>query len=301
MGLRRCPRVWLVPGSIAPLVWAPRFRAHLFFPVRLLARLNDEGRLTLLAHELAHVRRRDHWVRWLEVVTLGLYWWLPVVWWARRHLQAAEEECCDAWVVGELPAAARSYAHAILETVDFLSEEQPALPPVASGMAQVHAIKQRLLTILRGSTPRGLSPPGRLGILTLALALLPWFPGPAESRRPPGDEGNRPGRPAGRPRPAAALEVQAFENAASLPGLGADVLAAVYCPRRHDHRRRHRRRQARALLRGRHRSRCASPSRDTTTWSRASPSRPTASGSPPPATTAPSASGTRPPASRRPS
>src|SRR5262249_6113694 len=25
MGLRRCPCVWLVPGSIAPLVWAPRF------------------------------------------------------------------------------------------------------------------------------------------------------------------------------------------------------------------------------------------------------------------------------------
>src|SRR5262249_8413162 len=103
MGLGRCPTVWLVPGSIAPLVWAPRFRAHVFLPVRLLARLNDEGRLTLLAHELAHVRRRDHWVRWLEVVTLGLYWWLPVVWWARRELQAAEEECCDAWVVGELP------------------------------------------------------------------------------------------------------------------------------------------------------------------------------------------------------
>jgi WD40 repeat protein/beta-lactamase regulating signal transducer with metallopeptidase domain len=231
MGLRRCPRVWLVPGSIAPLVWAPRFQAHLFFPVRLLARLNDEGRLTLLAHELAHVRRRDHWVRWLEVVSLGLYWWLPVVWWARRELQAAEEECCDAWVVGELPASARSYACAILETVDFLAEQQPALPPMASGMAQVGAIKQRLTTILCGRTQRALSGRGRLGLLALAMALLPWFPGPAKSDAPIADEAKS-SAPAD-PPPAAAPAPEpplTFESPTPLPGVNGEVLAAVYSP-----------------------------------------------------------------------
>ena len=28
-----------------------------------------------------------------------LFWWHPVVWWARREIEAAEEACCDAWVV----------------------------------------------------------------------------------------------------------------------------------------------------------------------------------------------------------
>ena len=51
----------------------------------------------VLAHELAHLKRRDHWVRRLEAIVLGLYWWYPGAWWARRQLERAEEECCDAW------------------------------------------------------------------------------------------------------------------------------------------------------------------------------------------------------------
>ena len=64
----------------------------------------------LLLHELAHLKRRDHWVRWLELVVAGLYWWHPVVWWARRALREAEEQCCDAWVVWAMPDRSRTYA-----------------------------------------------------------------------------------------------------------------------------------------------------------------------------------------------
>src|SRR2546430_11629069 len=47
--------------------------------------------------------------------------------------QAAEEDCCDAWVVGELQGNEQTYARALLDTVDFLSERRPVLPPAASG------------------------------------------------------------------------------------------------------------------------------------------------------------------------
>jgi beta-lactamase regulating signal transducer with metallopeptidase domain len=91
MGLRSCPSLWLVPGPIPPMVWAAVGPVRIFFPAGLLRRLDDEGRASLLAHELAHVGRRDHWVRWLEVAAAGLYWWYPLVWLARRQLQAREE------------------------------------------------------------------------------------------------------------------------------------------------------------------------------------------------------------------
>ena len=80
----------------------------------------------LVAHELAHFRRRDHWVRWLEAVVLAVYWWHPVAWWARRGLRAAEERCCDAWAVWLLDGNARSYGETLLVTVDFLSARRPA-------------------------------------------------------------------------------------------------------------------------------------------------------------------------------
>src|SRR5262245_18528592 len=98
-----CPEVLLVPGPVPPMVWAIGF-TRVLFPAGLLDRLDSGGRHALLIHELAHVRRRDHWVRWLELLVLALYWWYPLVWLARYRLQASEEECCDAWVVDELPS-----------------------------------------------------------------------------------------------------------------------------------------------------------------------------------------------------
>ncbi len=121
LGLSRCPSVWLVPGALPPLLWAVGGRPRLFFPRALLRQLGAESRDALLVHELAHLCRRDHWVRVLEGLALGLYWWNPLVWYACRALHAAEEECCDAWVVSELPRAAPAYAGALLQTVDFLS------------------------------------------------------------------------------------------------------------------------------------------------------------------------------------
>ena len=101
-------------------------------PADLLARLDADQRDALLAHELAHVGRRDHWVRWAELVAVCLYWWYPLAWWARRRLQAHEEECCDAWVAAEL--SPRAYATAILETIDFLSGAAvPAMTSAAGG------------------------------------------------------------------------------------------------------------------------------------------------------------------------
>jgi WD40 repeat protein/beta-lactamase regulating signal transducer with metallopeptidase domain len=176
LGLRRCPQILLVPGPIPPLVWAAGARPRLFFPAALLGRLSDEGKTALLVHELAHLRRCDHWVRWLELLVTGLYWWCPLVWFARRELQRAEEECCDAWVVEALPAAAQAYALALLDTVDFLSESRPTLPALASGFGRVGALKRRLRMIVNGGTPKGLSRTYRVAVAAFAAVLLPLVP-----------------------------------------------------------------------------------------------------------------------------
>ncbi|HMC65547.1 MAG TPA: M56 family metallopeptidase, partial [Gemmataceae bacterium] len=139
----------------------------------------------LLTHELAHLRRSDHWVRGLEFLATGLYWWHPVVWWARREIREAEEQCCDAWVVWALPAAAKAYALALVETVDFLAEARPVLPPVASGIGHIHTLKRRLTMIMRGTTPRALTWGGLVAVLGLATTLLPLTPtwGQTDPRR----------------------------------------------------------------------------------------------------------------------
>jgi beta-lactamase regulating signal transducer with metallopeptidase domain len=89
------------------MLWAVLRRPRLLLPAGLWDDLDEAQRDTLIAHELAHLRRRDHWVRLVEVAATVLYWWHPAVWWARRELREAEEQCCDAWVVWSMPRCAR--------------------------------------------------------------------------------------------------------------------------------------------------------------------------------------------------
>jgi hypothetical protein len=177
------------------MVWAWGGRPWLLVPSALWKRLDARQRETLLIHELAHLKRRDHWVRALEVLATALYWWHPVVWWARRALREAEEQCCDAWVLWADPRSSRAYATALLETVDFVSEAPPAVPALASGMGQVHHLRRRLIMIKQGGTPHALSWAGRWALRALAVLLLPLAPSwaqRAETKTPQPPRAERP-------------------------------------------------------------------------------------------------------------
>jgi beta-lactamase regulating signal transducer with metallopeptidase domain len=172
----RCPNVRLVHGPMSPMIWVLGRMRWLLVPANLLDRLNAQQRAALLAHELAHLRRKDPWVRYLEMIVLPLYWWCPLVWWAVRELREAEEECCDAWVLWALPESGRAYALALVETVDFLAEARPALPVLASGFGHVQLLRRRLTMIMRGTTPRALTASGVVVLLAVAALLVPWLP-----------------------------------------------------------------------------------------------------------------------------
>jgi beta-lactamase regulating signal transducer with metallopeptidase domain len=185
MGLSWSPLVSLVPGQVPPMLWATGGRPKLLVPSKLWAELDADERASLLLHELAHLKRRDHWVRWLELVVAGLYWWHPVVWWARRALREAEEQCCDAWVVWAMPDRARTYAAALLAAVEFVSGARivPAAASATNGSGHVSCLKRRLRMIVCAKTPKGLSWAGRIAVLGTAVLLLPLAPSWAENDR----------------------------------------------------------------------------------------------------------------------
>jgi beta-lactamase regulating signal transducer with metallopeptidase domain len=218
MGIARCPAVALVPGAVSPMLWAMGSRARLLLPEALWGRLSAAQQSALLAHELAHYRRRDHWVRYLELVASVVYWWHPLVWLSRRELRVAEEACCDAWVVHALPGHARDYATALLDTVDFVSEFPCSIPFAASGAGGAKDLKRRLVMIMNAKSPRSMSFLGRAVVLGLGLVLLPALPRLATAAADEGDapkakevrrdgEGDRPraegerGRDGEAPRP----------------------------------------------------------------------------------------------------
>jgi beta-lactamase regulating signal transducer with metallopeptidase domain len=178
MGLDCAPEVSLVPGRIPPMLWSIGARPRLLLPLELWSSMSEDERSTLVLHELAHLKRGDHWVRWLELLVAGLYWWHPVVWYIRSALREAEEHCCDAWVVWAMPRGSKTYATALVAALDFVSGACPA-PAVASatsGNGHLSCLKRRLRMIVRAKTPKGLSWAGSFIVLGLAALILPLAP-----------------------------------------------------------------------------------------------------------------------------
>ena len=176
MNLRTVPDVRIVAATVSPLLWSCGSRVTLLFPVALLKRLDSDSIATLLMHELAHYRRGDHWVRWLELVATSLFWWHPVVWWARYQIEDSEEECCDACVVAQVPQMPRTYAEALLDTIDFLCNAPKDMPPLASGLGNAAVLRRRLTKIMSGPSANSMSHRLRLSVGLLAAFLLPMGP-----------------------------------------------------------------------------------------------------------------------------
>lgn len=159
LGLSAAPAVYATRVPLSPMVWWAGGKVRVLLPSTLLADMDESELRCILAHELAHVRRRDHVVRWLEWLACAAFWWNPVAWWARRRLRASEELCCDQLAVAAIEAEPRIYAGALLRVVDFISKT-PAPGPLTfastinrCGRASRLERRFRVIMTNRTSTP----------------------------------------------------------------------------------------------------------------------------------------------------
>ncbi len=173
LGLKRVPEVRVARRRVSPLVWALFGRPTILLPAGLLRKLTRPQRTALLMHELAHLRRRDHWTKLVELAAIAFYWWLPTAWIARRHADCAAEHCCDALVVSHSPAASRAYAEALLATIDFLSPTPTRLPLGASGFSQFGQVSRRIEMILQPQPRRPRALLSCIILIAVSLAVLP--------------------------------------------------------------------------------------------------------------------------------
>jgi len=184
LGLRRSPKTVVVDDLVPPMLWAFLGSVRLILPSELLARLDPDEKDTLIAHELAHLSRRDHWVRHLELAVLALFWWNPVAWWATKRVRRAQELCCDHRVAGLLPDRRRAYADCLVETARFLSGRRLPLGSPARAMADLSQLKGRIQMIMTTDRSRNLSITARsiaAAILLAVLAITPMLTAQTES------------------------------------------------------------------------------------------------------------------------
>ena len=193
MKLQEFPQAIVVDCQLSPMLWCVGCRCYLLVPCRLLDRIDDDELELLVAHELAHFQRRDHWVRQLEFFAMGLFWWLPTTWWVRRQIELAEEQSCDQIVLQIYSDRRREYANALLSTLEFISDVPRR--SVASHFCRPEDWRRRFETIVQGPIIRqprwlmavfcvaavvvlcvspSLKPPANNSVLTVAFAGGTW-------------------------------------------------------------------------------------------------------------------------------
>ncbi|MBX7165867.1 MAG: M56 family metallopeptidase [Pirellulales bacterium] len=175
MRLARDPSVVLVEAAVSPLLWVRRDGPVVVLPRRLVDELSEDQLRCVLAHELAHYARRDHWINLFAFAIVALCWWQPVAWWARRELRAAQESCCDAIALAESRAKRRCYAQTLFHAWETSQQSPPLLPAFASGFGGRSTLERRILMVADTRLRPGLvwwSYP----LLAAGLALLPCLP-----------------------------------------------------------------------------------------------------------------------------
>jgi hypothetical protein len=165
----------LFAARISPMLFGVGTHSTIVCPTSLWNSLSDSDRKAFLGHELSHYFRRDHWVRWLEWLATVLYWWFPLVYFARSQLERYEEIACDSWTVSHFPIARREYAGALLNVVDFLNESNVGVPRLASRMQATQNLEERLRRLLAKESATNSSRRGTFVLVGSLLLACPTF------------------------------------------------------------------------------------------------------------------------------
>jgi hypothetical protein len=92
--LRRSVRVFASGAVRSPMIFGV-VRPTVILPERFAEAFGGEQQEVMLAHELAHLSARDPLWYLAADAASALFWWHPLVWWARARLHAASELAAD--------------------------------------------------------------------------------------------------------------------------------------------------------------------------------------------------------------
>ena len=125
----------------------------------------------VLAHERAHIRRRDWLVRVASHLNVCIFWFHPLAWWMEREIARLAEEACDDVALSEIEDP-DEYAATLVDIARTAAAERGVLNWQVISMAKDSKVLRRVNRILnqRVQIPK---PFGRLAWVMLFMCSLP--------------------------------------------------------------------------------------------------------------------------------
>jgi beta-lactamase regulating signal transducer with metallopeptidase domain len=170
VGLRP-PRALVAGGIDSPFVWVFG-RVCLVWPKQLVGFDTIARSRGVIAHELAHVRRGDHLLAWVELVAGLLWWWNPLFRFVSKRVRESAELACDAIALAACSENRRAYAELLILLSS--GSAMPALGPVLGIKAGSTASFERRLSMILSDRVSGKLPGwGLIAAAALAIVSLP--------------------------------------------------------------------------------------------------------------------------------
>lgn len=172
MGVIRA-RLLLSPEPVTPMACG-LFRPVVVVPRLLIEQVTPAEQRAIFAHELAHHRRFDPLMLWIQWGFVAIWWFHPLAWILNRTILRLREQCCDDLVIIERLATREVYGATLLRAVEWCSTRTRLLDYAAP---QMYSLKDRIVSLIDPGTKRAarLSPWNWVTVLLTGLVILPGF------------------------------------------------------------------------------------------------------------------------------
>jgi hypothetical protein len=156
----------LVASPVTIGILAPRIVLPLAWPTWPGAKLR-----AVLAHESAHVRRRDTLVSFVAHLNRCLFWFHPLAWWLERQLAITAEHACDEAAI-RATGHSREYAQVLVDFAETALRSGGRLSLQGAGMDNAGPLEGRISHILRGDLARSVSRPRKAAVAIACAAAI---------------------------------------------------------------------------------------------------------------------------------
>ena len=177
--ISRTPSLALSAATQSPCLMG-LLKPVIVIPENLAEQFDDEKIKMIIAHELAHHKRRDLWWCWLPTISRIVFFFNPLVWVALKKWNIAKEMACDELVLNVTNFSPATYAEVLVNIASKAIRSRLMASPASISMIQSSSLKRRLLAMSHITNPGRFSTRSislfLLILLTAMVGLIPWQP-----------------------------------------------------------------------------------------------------------------------------
>ncbi|MHC4497510.1 MAG: M56 family metallopeptidase [Planctomycetota bacterium] len=167
MRVQRQVGLKLSPVAASPSVCG-LFRSIILIPEGLAEKLDSQHSKSILLHELAHIKRGDLWISFVQTLLQIAYIYSPLLWAANAVIRKVREQAVDEMVLAAMGDEAEDYPETLLN-VSRLTFSRPALSLRLVGVVESKkALTSRIKHILSRPFPKT----AKLGIAGFFVVLI---------------------------------------------------------------------------------------------------------------------------------